>query len=259
MVLKLIKHEFKYLGRYLLLIWAGMILMIVSQRLLTELRESQNTIWQLVSGTAFGLLFFTLAAMFLVTFGAIVMRFYQNMFSGEGYLTFTLPVKASQIVFSKLFTGAVFMLVPLLIAGLVLVSYIRAPETWYLLYSGFIEFMAESDLPIYVLVIWGLSIVLAPVLQLLEFYTAMSLGQLANRNKIIFSIIAYIGIYVAKQFLGVIIWLSLLMGNYVEKIEMYPFQVVKYASIIGFVTTISLIVINWLIVNYLCKNKLNLE
>ena len=202
MVLKLIKHEWKYLGRYLLLVWLATLLMIISQRFLSELVNSHNDVASLIGSAAVMLMVFSVMAMFLVTFFAVLIRFYKSMFSGEGYLTFTLPVKTWQIIFSKLLVGILVMMVPVIVLIALIVSYIPNMEMLPVVFARIFEFLQEMEIPMYAVVLYTLAMMLAPAVQILEFYTAMSLGQLANRNKVIFSIIAYIAIYSVKQVIG---------------------------------------------------------
>ncbi len=51
-----------------------------------------------------------LVAFSILSYILIYVRFYKNFFTDEGYLTFTLPVKRSQLINSKLITNLVTML-----------------------------------------------------------------------------------------------------------------------------------------------------
>ena len=58
---------------------------------------------------------FALAASMLVVIVFVALRFYRNFYTDEGYLTFTLPVRRTQLMFSKTFVGF-FAIVKQLIA-----------------------------------------------------------------------------------------------------------------------------------------------
>ena len=71
-----------------------------------------------------GVFYIGIIAANVVTIILIVMRYYRNLYTAEGYLTFTLPVKTDMIVHSKVITGAVWMflsyvstIISILIAG----------------------------------------------------------------------------------------------------------------------------------------------
>lgn len=48
---------------------------------------------------------FALAASMLVVIVFVALRFYRNFYTDEGYLTFTLPVRRTQLMFSKTYVG----------------------------------------------------------------------------------------------------------------------------------------------------------
>lgn len=60
------------------------------------------------------LLLVAIAASALITMVLICIYFYRNLFCDEGYLTFTLPVTTSQIIWSKVLAGFVWTLINLL-------------------------------------------------------------------------------------------------------------------------------------------------
>lgn len=260
MVLKLIKHEFKYLGKYLLLIWAGLLSAIVLQRIISDFIDHENQWLQFAATMAMSTLVLTLIAMAFITFGIVIMRFYQNMFTGEGYLTFTLPVKTWQIIFSKLFVGFCVMLLPMATIIAIFFSYTNKNEFLYIL-NQFVRLYHEMDVPLWIQIIWILSIFIGIINSILEFYLAMSLGQLANRNKIIFSIIAYGVIYFIKQVIATIISVILMISwsdlplDYLQNID----TVMGIASLPSFLLVTGISIIEWFMVVHLCKNKLNLE
>lgn len=258
MVLKLVKHEIKYLGRYLLLIWAGLLLMVISQRILTEFLNSEILLISVMATMAVPLLIMALVSFYLVTFVVVVLRFYQNMFTGEGYLTFTLPVKVWQIIFSKLVVGALFMFIPLLVSALTVLSYIKNEEIWYRIIQ-LVQALLNNDYIIPLLIPTVATMFFGLFVSILDFYLAMSFGQLANRNKVIFSIIAYIGVYTVKQFLSTCVMVTLLAVNEFDMLINTPKPMLETMTGIGLVFTIIVLIIEWLLVNYLCKHKLNLE
>lgn len=107
---KLIKYDMKYMARILPWIYLGGLgasAMISTVILLARRAE------MLFAG------FFMLGLLFVLTIEAaaicssvfMMVRVYKNLFSDEGYLTFTLPVKNSAVVSSKIITGAIWTLI----------------------------------------------------------------------------------------------------------------------------------------------------
>ena len=104
MLTKLLKYEFKDTARiipffYLItLIFAGMVLSA----------KTLNITWFQVTTSA--LLLLLGIAVSVITFVIIVMRFYKNLFSNEGYLMFTLPVKPYMLLTSKAIVSFFWMI-----------------------------------------------------------------------------------------------------------------------------------------------------
>ena len=112
MLKKLLKYDFRAVFKYwwiaalsslLLSIGGGSCLSI----LLSE-RELPTAV-NVMSVLALILVIFSYAAFSILTVILVFTRFYKNFFSDEGYLTFTLPVKRSQLLNSKLIMSATTM------------------------------------------------------------------------------------------------------------------------------------------------------
>ena len=95
MVKKLLKQEYKYYIRTLIFILPAVLLLGISVRIL-QFFETDHYVYWLLFGGAF--LIFTVGscAALIATEVLAVVRFYKNMYSSEGYLTFTLPVSTHQ-------------------------------------------------------------------------------------------------------------------------------------------------------------------
>lgn len=109
---KLLKYEFKALYKKILLFVAGGLLLSCLMLLLFSVffNVGDDNImlgWFLGSGMVFTVL--ALAAIAIVSLVFIIQRFYTNLCKDEGYLSFTLPVTASQHLWAKLISGAVWM------------------------------------------------------------------------------------------------------------------------------------------------------
>ena len=66
---------------------------------------ARRFIWE---NSAVGAFWFSVMAILILTSVLVAVRFHINFFSDEGYLTFTLPVKRSTLLFSKILSGYVF-------------------------------------------------------------------------------------------------------------------------------------------------------
>ncbi len=104
MIGKLIKNEFISTGRILGLIYVIEIALSVFAFISYKGENLMASVIGLVV-----LMLVTLAA-FFATMLLIAMNYNSSMFSNQGYLTLTLPVKSGQLIFSKLFVYFIWML-----------------------------------------------------------------------------------------------------------------------------------------------------
>ena len=118
MLKKLMKHDFRALSRTLFPLQIGVLGGGLVATLLTALtiRLGENTVTvgtsallqQLVMGVSAMisvLIGVAIVASALVTLLLICYHFYRSFLGDEGYLTFTLPVSTSKLIWSKLLTG----------------------------------------------------------------------------------------------------------------------------------------------------------
>lgn len=116
MLSKLIKYDFKALSRVL---WPTMAAvagatLIAALCFLFDSKTIENAngglIQFLAAMLAIIMVLAIIAAAFLVFF-VICAHFYRNLMTDQGYLTFTLPVKTSEILWSKLITAMFWTLI----------------------------------------------------------------------------------------------------------------------------------------------------
>lgn len=158
-----------------------------------------------------------IAALFLVTFIFLGVRFYKTMYSDQGYLTHTIPVSPLTNLNVKLVTSLVWML----ISGLIFLVSVAA-----------LAFAGDSDCAIEIvrsITLDGLNqlcngifgygffasmgilflfVIFGCLNALGMIYAALSLGQLFNQHKIGASIGCGIGIYFIQQIISSILLIS---------------------------------------------------
>lgn len=129
MVKKLMKHELFALFRVLVW-WIGAVLLLsVLVRLSFEVVLRPNVSEHSAAFGGFTFLFFAwIAAILALAFASIFVsaaRFFRSLFTGEGYMTFSLPVSATQLLLSKLLSA--FLAYLSCIAAIVLSIFIVIP------------------------------------------------------------------------------------------------------------------------------------
>ena len=151
----------------------------------------------------------------------IFTRFYKNFFTDEGYLTFTLPVKRSQLLNSKLIVSTTTAMLTFLvliidiIVMIVLVSHeeIFTKEYWYGFVNDFLlEFFRDEYIAYYVL--WFIEalvlVVLLVIFSSLFMFSCITVASIiAKKAKVITAIGIY---YVANSIFSFVVQMFWLFG-----------------------------------------------
>ena len=205
MVKKLYKHEIQAYLR----VWIPMQIVLLGIALLgrlVQLFETDSAVYNTINISS--VIAYILAAVASVglVFVFSVVRFYKNLFTAEGYLSFTLPVTPTQHILVKLFTALMFYFATFLAVALsvciitmgdVLCEVGKAVGyLWRLLgkevgvHMGF--YIAEVAVLFVVLL----------MTTLLLYYGCLSVGQLSSKNRVLMAVVAYFVYYLITQVFG---------------------------------------------------------
>ena len=212
MVKKLLKHELVSYMRILLPIDAILLIIAAVARII-QFFESDTVTYCIIFGSSiFALVVGIMACMFMAIVVAVI-RFYKNFFTAEGYLTFTLPITPAQHITVKLLGAMIFQLIAIFTvflalvivsAGDVLVEVIKAAV--YLISQFFTALPAEIVVHC---IFYGIEmlimIAVSAIFAVLVYYTCISIGQMARKNRVFMAVLAYFGYYLITQVLSTIL------------------------------------------------------
>lgn len=225
-----------------------------------------------ILNTFFGLLFFmyvmVLIGVFVWTLVVAVRHFYNNILKDEGYLTNTLPVKRSHIILSKEIVSLLTFVVSTVVVCV---------SVFIGVYHGGVKDMFDAistlvsvnyNVDVMGIIVWSIvTMLISYVSQVQVFYLAMLLGQTRNTNKVLFSFVFGIIIYIVMQVvstlsIGIDYLISPNMMDVLNSTIASPSQVYSAVTLLlGTTVVISVacfIIIHYISV-YLVNNKLNLE
>ena len=265
MVKKLFKHEMHALWRSMIPIWCLLGGASVLGRFI-QLFEQDTIVYSIISGSAGVFYVVLLVACIVCPFIFGVTRFHRNLFTGEGYLSFTLPVTAQQHILVKLAASIIVQLVTLVAAVLSVIIVTFGDLTveigkavWYLLKLSVREWGAH--MPLYLAEgIIGVLVVL--LTEMLLFYACICIGQLSKKNRVLAAVGAYFAIYGIKQVLGTIM---ILIGTaidwepFVIWVSEHPFATVHLAMCGGIVLEVLLGGLYFFLAHRIISRRLNLE
>lgn len=254
---KLLKYEWKASGRLLLLIYAALVAIAlaggISLRFGTY--DHNRDLLVLILALIYMLLVFV---MVVVTMVMIVTRFYKNLFSQEGYLMHTLPVPAWQLVASKAIVGILWVAIG---CAVVLVSFGAAFAGAGVLKEAWAAFdlldmeriLAENG----VMILLMLAAVFVQILRIiLQAYVSMTIGCAANKHKILYSVLIFVGIVIVLNVVTAVVWLT----GFTPFDTAFPVLFADYAGIVAQIIFEGiLIVLFFVLTNIFITKRLNLE
>lgn len=270
MVKKLFKHELLSYMRLLIPVECVVLALAVFTRIL-QFFETESVVYSLILGSGTLMFILSLFVGSVACFWIAITRFYKNLFTGEGYLSFTLPVTPAQHLFVKLAVAMLMEIGVLLVAvlsvviatsGDLLTELLKAVD--YLLDQLFTVVSATHSV-LYV-VEFVLLLLLSRVSQYLVVYTCICIGQTFRKNRVLGAFGVYFGFtmisQIASTVLSVIITVLETTGA-LESINVYVEQ-----HIYGFLHTVfissgffSLLfsAVLFFISHFIMNRKLNLE
>ena len=206
---KLMKYDLRSMLRKFGPLWIAAVTLSVVCGLYFRLMDSvssSNFLMKMLVALLPAALFGIFVAMAVMALVFVCSRFYRGLLGDEGYLMHTLPVTAGTHIASKGLTALILELVSGLVAllcvTLVAVAY-RPAE----LARGWQEFMAmfrQLDFPAAApwLVIEGIVVGIAmTATETLKIFAAISLGHLAKKHRVLWAVLAYVGIDIALNIL----------------------------------------------------------
>jgi hypothetical protein len=261
MLSKLLKHEFKATARLLVPLYIILLCTTIVNRIIVGL-EIFDGVLGFVSGfliTAYVLL---IVGILVVTCLLMIIRFYKNLLTDEGYLMFTLPTKPYHLINSKLIVTTFWTLFSFVtILGSLFVVFIT-PERYDSMREILVSAMDElytgfGDNWILLFVEFIIMIFISLIANVLLIYVSIAVGQLFTGHKIIGSFVSYIAISTVIQILMVIV--TFIFGYFfvdsINDITTIP-QLIFPISI--FLVIIESILF-YIATNYILEKKLNLE
>lgn len=260
MLKKLIKHEFKAVSKILCLLHLALIIVTAVEFVIIKLLS--NSYISIISTTAitvYGALIFIITAAILIYF---IVHFYRTMFTDQGYLTNTLPVKPYELIISKMLVAFVWIIINSIITIISIIMIVNANgATHYftkIINEAANEFHNQFGINFNALaIIFIIYMISTAVYMLLMLYASIALGQSMGRHKILCSFAAYMILYTVNQALSAAILVPFGLYGVIDKIEIST--IIMPLIVVSFIFLLILSVIYFIITNHILCSKLNLE
>lgn len=290
---KLIKHDFNSLSRVLfptqIAVLGATILATIGFAINFRINYSNDNgligLLRLITGFMSGILVLAIIASAILVAFIIFQRFYKNLMCSEGYLTFTLPVTTSEILWSKLITAMLWTIISsvvIFISVNIFVLFGTGQETFVnteayrevgrCIHEAFSTIGARLIWPILEIALFS---IVAIVSSILHVYLALIIGGIVSqKHKILASVGFYFVIDIAVSILSTILSYCLGAGMEITADSFNGIQwnshdaLSAYNVIIGaiqpyfwtyFAFSIAVCAGFFILSHYFLKNKLNLE
>lgn len=278
---KLFKHDMRQISKmmlpFMIFVFGTTILGTAALKLAREASYNfdDNVIRNLFSVSLYFIFGFSVFALFAYSVLAVfvsVSRYYKNLFTDEGYLTFTLPVNSSTLIFSKLWSTLIwtFVSVVVVIACVFLYITFGGAPIGKIINTDFYEILGAlfSDLKSVFselrvsYAFMGIEIIMlefvAMVYGVLSLFLAITIGSIiAKKHKILASIGIYYAINSAVSTVTTIVMTILVFGTFGADPAVDTAVHIFLISVLLIYSAI--MVTEFFITNHLLKNKLNLQ
>ena len=204
MLKKVLKYDIKNIYRPFMITYVCLLVLSLAATMIKQIEHYSNAILLNLFSNLF-LVAYILAnvGLFLGCIIFIVVDFYKSFLTDKGFLTFTLPVKTSTLVLSKVINAVIWEFISFLVFVIAQIIFSGPSEFFRIIrvipemleaieYFGLLGFAIEIGGIIL------LSIINAP----LVLFACMAIGQCFSKQKILASIATYIVISFIIQFVS---------------------------------------------------------
>ncbi len=271
MVKKLFKHEFLALFRLMLPVECAVLGAGILVRFMT-LFETDSFVFESIAASSVLIMVVALVAGSAAATIFGVLRYYKNLFTSEGYLSFTLPVTPAQHIMVKAVTITAFELAALVIAvisfcfataGELLVEIVKLIA--YLLEKAFQE-LNPLHLGLFIIEVL-IALVLGIILRYLIYYSCITIGQTANKHRILLAIGVYAAYSMITSFIstfinifaGIVMSTTGIPEKLADFFEKNPYFCIHTIFLSVIVVNVLFSLVFFFISNIIIKKKLNLE
>ena len=204
---KLLRYDFRSVGKQFSALWIAVLVVALVNRLLgsavSRLDFGALSNWLEGSVEFFlrvmpAMVYFAMmVALMVISLIYVVQWFYSGLLGGEGYLVHMLPVKTWQLIFSKLVTATVVILGSGVV-GILSIAILGAD--WSFFRDLVDVFPRLGDISFILIALQFVLLLLFSLWSwITQVYTACAFGQLSNKNRALLSVVAYVVLNIVQS------------------------------------------------------------
>lgn len=265
MVKKLIKYDFASFMRLILPVQLILLGIAALNRIIQLFEDSHATVYNIIFGSSMVLYVISIIVALVLTCVVAIVRFYQGMYSNEGYLSHTLPVTPTQHIFSKLIVSMLFMLGTLFTVFISFIIVTLGEMNIEIFKAGGFLFGKAAEATngafIWYFIEFCVLMLIGMCSGFLCIYFCISVGQLASKRKILLAFGVFFGLYFIGQVIGTIL---IIIVSVIDLRGLYDWIVSNFITFYhilfcgGIVLEIIMAAVYFLITKFIMSKKLNL-
>ncbi len=264
---KLLKYEIKATSRIFLPMYALLIVFAFINKFFITVNSESFNIPQFISMSIFVIIIVGISVMTLVV---TIQRFNKNLLTDEGYLSFTLPVKAHTHIDCKMiisFMWTILSVVVSLLAVFVMAVDGKTLEKIRHALDQMIPAFNSLGGAGYVILLEGIVLLIVGTLSsIISIYVAITIGNMSSKHKLLVGLGAYLGCGVIEQIVS-----SILISAFGTKIAQYFDSLNSTSNVAQICTVVQLLMLAvivfclvfgvayYFITDWMLRRKLNLE
>ena len=248
MLKKLLKYDLENIFKFLIIFYSLALFFAILTRIFFSIDNSliMNILGQITSGTAISMMF----SIVINNLMRLWVRFKNNFYGDESYLTHTLPIEKKTLYLSKTIASLITLFTSILVIALTLFIAYYSKENIETLKNILLPIANTFDSSILNIIIADLFVFfLELVTGLFSGYTGIILGHKKNNNKVGYSVLFGFIAYLITQTIGIIsifvvgIFNKDIMNLFItnEIINIDSIHTIIFLAIIIYTTTIILL------------------
>lgn len=239
MLKKLLKYDLKNVFKVLVVFYALSLFFALLTRIFLSVDNSFviNIIGKVCSGTTIAMIFNILINNLM----RLWVRFKQNFYGDESYLTHTLPVSKKNLYISKILASVITLFTSFIVIGASLFIAYYSKENINIVKNLLLPLATVYESTVIKLIIAFILVFFLEIMNMLESgYAGLVLGHKKNTNKIAYSIFFGFGVYMLTQIFTILLVFSAALFNkdlmnLFYTVEILNVDVIKYCIYLAIV------------------------
>ena len=269
---KIIKHEFratwkKICGMYAIMIISLLVAMVSFNLEDIDLNGTATDIFRIILGISMLVLVVSLTAAFVIILVLLCQRFYQSVYSNQGYLTMTLPVSKFSILNGKLITYVIWSIVTVFVivpCAWGYICFVEKSNDFMDLFRFIGDYIENCDDILYELILPIINLLFIPIRLYLYIFACLSLGQLSNKHKIGMAVAWSFFLRVGEMIITGLISVLFVPDTNPVSLVMIFFRitsgdVMRRLNLFSLIGTLIIVAIYYMITALIMNKKVNLQ